>query len=44
MGNLASDEDGMQHAWNRQVGDELPASGQKPVILPALHCTPDKVR
>jgi hypothetical protein len=44
MGNLASDEDGVQQAWKREVGDELPASGQKAEILTALHCASDKAR
>ena len=37
MRNLASDKDGMQHARKYQISDELPASGQESVILPALH-------
>ena len=39
---LAPDEDGVQHARQDEIGDELPAPSQQALILSPLHGAPDE--
>jgi hypothetical protein len=38
---LGADKNGMQHAWQHEIGDELPLPGQQPIIFAPQQRAPD---